>query len=88
MEGQIKTGEKELRGLYRELENLEREMADDEAELVKEGTGRRRRIRLLDKIKASSEHQKLVQSEIAAKEYALEALRQRLAQIKTHSSYR
>ena len=88
MERQVKTGEKEVKGLYAELENVEREMADDEAELVKDGTGRRRRIRLLDKIKASSEQQKLLQSEIAAKEYALEALRQRLTRIKTQSPYR
>ena len=88
MVNQVKTGEKELRGLYQELENLEREMADDEAELVKDGTGRRRRIRLLDTIKAMTEQQKLLQSEIAAKEYALEELRQRLARIKTQSPYR
>ena len=88
MESQVKTGEKELRGLYKELENLEREMADDEAELVKDSTGRRRRVRLLDKIKASSEQQKLLGSEIAVKEYALEELRQRLARIKTQSPYR
>jgi hypothetical protein len=43
---------------------------------------------LLDKINASSEQQKLLESEIAAKEYALEALRQRLARIKTQSPYR
>ena len=88
MVNQVKTGEKELRGLYQELENLEREMADDEAELVKDGTGRRRRIRLLDTIKAMTEQQKLLQSEIAVKEYALEELRQRLARIKTQSPYR
>jgi len=88
MERQVKSGEKELRGLYKELENIEREMADDEAELVKDGTRRRRRIRLLDKIKASSEQQKLLESEIAAKEYALEALRHRLSRIKTQSPYR
>jgi hypothetical protein len=87
-ERQVKTGEKEVRGLYRELENVEREMADDEHELVKDSTGRRRRIRLLDKIKVSSEQQKLLQSEIAAKEYSLEALRQRLTRIKTQSPYR
>lgn len=88
MERQVQTGEKEVRGLYGELENVEREMADDEAELVMDGTGRRRRIRLLDKIKASSEQQKRLASEIAEKEYALEALRQRLAWIKTQSPYR
>ena len=88
MERQVKSGEKEVRGLYGELQNIEREMADDEAELVKDGTGRRRRIRLLDKIKASSEQQKLLESEIAAKEYALEALRQWLSRIKTQSPYR
>ncbi len=88
MERQVKTGEKEVRGLYRELENVEREMAEDEDELVKDSTGRRRRIRLLEKIKVSSEQQKLLQSEIADREYALEALRQRLTRIKTQSPYR
>ena len=88
MERQVKSGEKEVRGLYGELQNIEREMADDEAELVKDGTGRWRRIRLLNKIKASSEQQKLLESEIAAKEYALEALRQWLSRIKTQSPYR
>jgi hypothetical protein len=88
MESQVKTDEKELRRLYQELESLEREMADDEAELVKDGTGRRRRVWLLDKIKATSEQQKLLGSEITAKEYALEELRQRLARIKTQPPYR
>ncbi len=88
MDRQVKTGEKEMQGLYAELDNIEREMAGDEAELVKDGTTRRRRIRLLDKIKALSEEQKRLESEIAAKEYALEALRQRLARIKTQSPYR
>ena len=68
----VNTCQSELNQLYKDLDAVERQLSDHEAELIKDGIGPKRRMYLLGEIKILTDEQRSLVDRVAAQEELLE----------------
>ncbi len=88
LEMQLGNKEKALKKKYNQLDVVEQDLADMEAELIKDGTGSSRRRQLLGEIRLLEDEQKVLVGEVDAMEQELVGLRRNLSQVKEQSPYK
>lgn len=79
--------EADLKKMYADLDSIEKQLSDYEAELIRDGIGPRRRKYLLEEIKVLSDDQRMMVMEVAQQEALLETSKQNLKEIIAQNPY-
>lgn len=88
LEREVQQQKRELKKAYKDLDALEMELSDKEAELIKPRVSPRRRKHLLDELRMLEDEQKALFAEIVEMEKVLELMQLNLSQVRDQSPYK